>query len=93
MGYARKDVEKTKKIAKKFVRYQEGAELYSIGLTKFQELAKEAKAVYKIDKVALVNCEIFEKYLETFREEKIVEGRKTGIDFLSYENYNEDVEE
>ena len=62
MGYARKDVEKTKKIAKKFVRYQEGAELYSIGLTKFQELAKEAKAVYKIDKVALVNCEIFEKY-------------------------------
>ena len=64
MGYARKDVEKTKKIAKKFVRYQE---LYSIGLTKFQELAKEAKAVYKIDKVALVNCEIFEKYLETFR--------------------------
>ena len=86
MGYARKDVEKTKKIAKKFVRYQEGAELYSIGLTKFQELAKEAKAVYKIDKVALVNSGLR-------REEKIVEGRKTGIDFLSYENYNEDVEE
>ena len=55
MGYARKDVEKTMK----FVRYQEGAELYSIGLT-------EAKAVQKIDKVALINCEIFEKYLETF---------------------------
>ena len=60
MGYARKDVEKTKKIAKKFVRYQEGAELYSIGLTKFQE---------------------------------IVEGRKTGINFLSYENHNVNVEE
>ena len=54
MGYARRDVEKTKKIAKKFVRYQEGAELYSIGLTKFQELAKEAKAVYKIDKVGTI---------------------------------------
>ena len=27
MGYARKDVEKTKKIAKKFVRYQEGRTL------------------------------------------------------------------
>ena len=67
MGYARKDVEKTKKLAKKFVRYQEGEELYSIVLTKFQELEKEAKAVYKIDKVALVNCKIFEKYLETFR--------------------------
>ncbi len=42
---------KTKKIAKKFVRYQEGAELYNIELTKLQELANEAKAVYKIDKV------------------------------------------
>ena len=67
MGYARKDAERTKQIAKKFVRYQEGAERYSLGLTKFQELAKDAKAVNKIDKVALVNCEIFEKYLETFR--------------------------
>ena len=62
MGFARKDVERTKMNAKKFVRYQE----YSLGLTKFQELAKEAKAVYKIDKVALVNCEIFERYLESF---------------------------
>lgn len=69
MGFARKDVEATKKNGKgKFVRYPEGAEKYSLGLTKFQALAKEAKAVYKIDKVALVNCEIFEKYLETFRE-------------------------
>ena len=79
MGYARKDVEKTKKLAKKFVRYQEGAELYSIGLTKFQELAKEAKAVYKIDKVALVNCEIFEKYLETFRIAQRREEKSRGF--------------
>lgn len=68
MGYARQNVEETKRNAKKFVRYQEGAERYSIGLTKFQALAKEAKAVYKVDKMALVNCEIFDKYLETFRE-------------------------
>lgn len=66
MGYTRKDVEKTKN-SKKFVRYQEGAEKYSIGLTKFQELAKEANAIYKVDKIVLVNCEIFEQYLETFR--------------------------
>ena len=51
MGYARKEVEKTKKIAKKFVRYQEGAELYSIRLTKFQEVTKEAKVVYKRKKL------------------------------------------
>ena len=60
MAYSRKDVEKTKMNAKKFVRYQEGAEKYSMGLTKFTELAKAAKAV------TLVNCEIFERYLETF---------------------------
>ncbi len=68
MGFTRKDVEKTDLKAKKFVRYPEGAERYSIGLTKFQALAKEAKAVYKIDKIALVNCEIFERFLESFRE-------------------------
>ena len=51
MGFARKDVEATKRCEKKFVRYQEGAEKYSLGLTKFQALAKEAKATYKIDKV------------------------------------------
>ena len=68
MGYARRNVEETRQAAKKFVRYKEGAEKYSLGLTKFQELAREAGATYKIDKVVLVNCEIFEKYLETFRE-------------------------
>ena len=66
MGYSRKDVERTKLNSKKFVRYQEGAEKYSLGLTKFQELAKDAKAIYKIDKIALVNCDIFESYLESF---------------------------
>ena len=68
MGYARQDVNETKQFAKKFVRYKEGAVKYSLGLTKFQALAKEAKAVYKIDGIALVNCELFERYLETFRE-------------------------
>ena len=52
---------------KKFVRYKEGAELYSIGLNKFMEMAREANATYKLDKVVLVNCELFEKYLEGFR--------------------------
>lgn len=41
--------------------------MYSICQSKFEKLAKEAKAIYKVDKVVLVNCELFEKYLETFR--------------------------
>ena len=69
MGFARKDVERTKMNAKKFVRYQEGAEKYSLGLTKFQELAKDAKAVYHVKRVVLVNTEIVDEYLENFRDE------------------------
>ena len=53
---------------KKFLRYREGAELYSISQSKFEKLAKEAEAIYKLDKVVLVNRELFEKYLETFRQ-------------------------
>lgn len=52
---------------KKFVRYAEGAELYSMGLTKFQELAKDAKACYKINQLVLVNLDVLDEYLETFR--------------------------
>lgn len=68
MGYKRTDVEATALYAKKFVRYEEGAKKYSMGLSKFQSMAREAKAIYKVDKLVLVNCELFEKYLETFRE-------------------------
>ena len=52
---------------KKFVRYREGADLYSMCQSKFERMAKEAGAIYKLDKLVLVNCDLFEKYLESFR--------------------------
>lgn len=52
---------------KRFVRYKEGAELYSMCQKKFEQMAKDANAVYKLDKLVLVNCDIFEEYLGTFR--------------------------
>ena len=52
---------------KKFVRYKEGAEMYSMCHSKFERMARDAKAIYKVDKLVLVNCDIFEEYLETFR--------------------------
>ena len=52
---------------KKFVRYKEGSEMYSMSLRKFQDLAKDAGAIYKVGKMVLVNCEIFDRYMETFR--------------------------
>ena len=53
---------------KKFVRYDEGAKIYSMGLHSFQNLAKDAGAVYKIKGVVLVNTQVVDEYLETFRE-------------------------
>ena len=52
-----------------YVRYEEGAKLYSMGLHTFQELAKDAKAVYHVKRVVLVNTELIDEYLENFRDE------------------------
>lgn len=53
---------------KKFVRYAEGAVLYSLGLHTFQEIAKDAGAVYKVKRCVLVNTEKVDEYLENFCE-------------------------
>ena len=68
MADRRVGVAEGKKKERKFIRYREGAEKYSMGLSKFQQLSREARAVYKIDNIVLVNTEIIEKYLEGFRE-------------------------
>ncbi len=52
---------------KKFVRYREGAQMYSMGLSKFEQLAKDAGAIYKINRLVLVNIEILDAYIESFR--------------------------
>ena len=50
-----------------YVRYKEGAALYSMGLSKFQQMAHAAGAVYKAGKACFVNLEIFDAYFQTFR--------------------------
>ena len=47
-----------------FVSYAEGALLYSMGIHSFMELAKEAKAVYHIKRIVLVNTEKLDEYIE-----------------------------
>ncbi len=54
---------------KKFRRYDDGADYYGMCKSSFMKLAKEAKAIYKPGKTVLVNCEILEKYLESFKVE------------------------
>lgn len=72
MGYKRKEVPNLDVILggtkKKFVKYDEGAAMFSMGYHTFVEIAKEAKAVYRIKRMVLVNTELVEEYLENFRE-------------------------
>lgn len=72
MAYARKEVANIEGLLtngkKKFVRYEEGAAMFSMGLHSFEELAKEAKAIYRVKRIVLINTEIVEEYLENFRE-------------------------
>ena len=43
----------------KFVRYSEGAEMYHMSVSKFMQMAKDAKAIYKLGQLVLVNLKIF----------------------------------
>ena len=52
---------------KRLVRYKEGAEMYSMGMNKFQTLAKDAGAILKIDRRVLVDLDALDQYLESFR--------------------------
>ena len=73
MGKERKVPENMDKLLKdgrkKFVRYEEGAALYSMGLHSFQDLAKDAGAVYRVKRMVLVNTQLIDEYLERFRDE------------------------
>lgn len=73
MPKMRKEIPELEKMVqtgrKKFVRYEEGAKLYSMGLHTFQELAKDAKAIYHVKRVVLINTELIGEYLENFRDE------------------------
>ena len=53
---------------KKWVRYDEGAILYSMGIHSFMDLANEAKAVYRIKRICLVNTEKLDEYIATLQE-------------------------
>ena len=53
---------------KKFVRYKDRARMYGMCQSEFNILVHDAGAVYKRNKMALVNLELLDKYMEFFRE-------------------------
>lgn len=68
MSYSYKCYSDTKDVMKKYVNATEGAVIYGLGKTRIMTLAAEAGAIYKVGNSALVNTELFEAYLEKFRE-------------------------
>lgn len=73
MAYKRKESnedikERVRARGKKFVSNAEGAELYSVGIHTFQKMAKEAGAIYRLNRRVLVNTEIVDEYMEMFHE-------------------------
>ncbi|MCR5702398.1 MAG: hypothetical protein K6G76_09660, partial [Lachnospiraceae bacterium] len=69
MGYSYKTYSEVKDVMKKFVNATEGAIMYGMGKTTFMTYAEKAGAIYKVGNTALVNTEIFEKYLQQFKED------------------------
>ena len=61
-----------KQIIKKFARIGEASIIYSIGRHRFIELARAAGATYKTNEgtggTVLINLEIFDNYMEQFRQ-------------------------
>lgn len=47
---------------KKYVRYEEGAVLYSMGKNSFRQVAQDAHAVVRLKRIALVNVEVLDEY-------------------------------
>lgn len=72
MPRARKEIKNMEELIKskkkKYVRYAEGAELFSMGPHSFQTLAKDAGAVRKVKGCVLVNLEKVEQFVECLNE-------------------------
>ena len=63
-----------KKLRRQFLRYQEAEIVYSMTHRKLLEIAGKAGAIYRIDNTVLINRDIFNEYLEQFREPSTLES-------------------
>lgn len=53
---------------KKFVTLKEGADLLSIGVHSFRDLAEDADAIYRFKRRILVNIQMVYEFMEAFHE-------------------------
>ena len=68
-----KDMERIRKEiangSKRWVRYDEGAELYSVGVHTFRKIAQDARAIYKVGNVILIDTIKLDRFIEAFEVE------------------------
>ena len=57
---------------KKFVRYKEGQQLYSLGKHTFRSLAEDADAVYQYKGCSMINTQKIDEFLENFKKKKVI---------------------
>lgn len=61
--------EEARMFRRKFLTYEHAEIIYSISRKKLRQLAEAAGAIYRINDVSvLINKEILDDYLETFRQ-------------------------
>ncbi len=73
--------ENARKLRRQYLRYKEAEIIYSIQHKKLLELAGKAGAIIRIDGTVLIDREVFDEYLEQFREPStLIEkaGEKNG---------------
>jgi hypothetical protein len=61
------ELEKILAKKKRYVGYEEGMALYSMGKISFRKLAQEAHALLRIKKIAIIDLDILDDYLEQHR--------------------------
>lgn len=61
--------EGARKLRRQYLRYKEAEIIYSMSHKKLLELAGKAGAIVRIDATVLIDRDIFDEYLEQFREE------------------------
>ena len=54
---------------KKYVRYKTGAVLYDMSERQFMDIAKDAKATFKIGHMVLVKLDLVDAYIDCFHED------------------------
>ena len=69
VSQAKKAMVNPQKQQSKYMRIREAKEYYCFGITTIRKLAKEAGATIHIGKCLLIDTEIFENYIDSFRDE------------------------